>query len=125
MNTQTLLTTHWQLAPTNDEQSVVQGIDDIHLCIANILSTPKGTDVLRPEFGSDHFRYLDYPEDVALPNIVREITLALTRWENRIVVNQVWIDGIAPHFQLTVMWSLVDDIYREIYRTELGQGWVN
>lgn len=77
----TLLTTHWQLAPSLDSQAV-QGVDDIHQCIDHILSTMKGTDVLRPEFGSDHFQYIDQPEDIAIPNIVREITLALQRWEN-------------------------------------------
>lgn len=118
MNTQTL-TTHWQLAPTTEQSSVVQGIDDIHLCIANILSSPKGTDILRPEFGSDHFQYIDMPEDVAIPNFVREITQALQRWEKRINIDEVLVDGIAPHFTFTVMWSLVDDVYREIYRTNI------
>lgn len=119
MNTNTILSTHWQLAPT--EKQAVQGIDDIHQCITNILNTLKGTDVLRPEFGSDHFRYIDYPEDIALPNMVREITLALQRWENRIEVESVQISGQAPHFELTIYWALVDEVYREIYVTEVQQ----
>ena len=119
MNTNTILSTHWQLAPT--EKQAVQGIDDIHQCIANILNTLKGTDVLRPEFGSDHFRYIDYPEDIALPNMVREITLALQRWENRIEVESVQISGQAPHFELLIFWTLVDDVYRELYQTQVAQ----
>ena len=120
MNTQsTLITTHWQLAP-NIENQVVQGIDDIHQCIGHILSTMKGTDVLRPEFGSDHFRYIDYPEDIAQPNMVREITLALQKWESRIEVDHISIDGQAPHFELTIYWTLVDEVYREIYQTTLA-----
>lgn len=121
MNTQnTLLTTHWQLAPSLDNQTV-QGIDDIHQCITNILNTLKGTDVLRPEFGSDHFQYIDQPEDVAIPNMVREITLALQKWETRIEVDSVQVSGTAPHFELLISWSLVDDVYREIYSTEVKQ----
>lgn len=116
MNTNPIHSTHWQLAPALNQQAV-QGVDDIHQCIANILNTLKGTDVLRPEFGSDHFRYIDYPEDIALPNMVREITLALQRWENRIEVESVQISGQAPHFELLIYWSLVDDVYREIYQT--------
>lgn len=114
---QTIQSTHWQLAPSTDTAEVVQGIDDIHLCIANVLSTQKGTDILRPEFGSDHFQYIDYPEDVAVPNFVREITQALQKWEKRIEVEEVLVDGSAPHFIFTVMWHLTDDVYREIYRT--------
>ena len=118
MNTQ-IQSTHWQLAPEADGFSVASGIDDIHLCITNILSTQKGTDILRPEFGSDHFRYIDYPEDVAVPNFVREITQALQKWETRIEIDEVLVEGQAPHFTFTVLWSLTDDVYREIYRTQV------
>jgi len=33
--------------------NVVMGVDDVDQCIAIILTTPKGTDVLRPTFGTD------------------------------------------------------------------------
>lgn len=119
MNTQsTLIPTHWQIAP-NIENQVVQGIDDIHQCIVHILSTMKGTDVLRPEFGSDHFQYIDQPEDIAIPNIVREVTLALQRWEKRINVDSVNVEGTAPHFEFLIFWSLTEDVHREIYATRI------
>ncbi|MBE2896730.1 phage baseplate protein [Pasteurellaceae bacterium HPA106] len=114
------LTTHWQLAPQTDNVSVVQGVDDIHQCVATILTTIKGSDILRPEFGSDHVRYLDQPEDIAIPNMVREITTALNAWEKRIVIERVSVAGLAPHFTLTVMWYLQDDVYREIYQTAVN-----
>lgn len=120
MNKQhSIQSTHWQLAPSTDTAEVVQGIDDIHLCIANVLSTQKGTDILRPEFGSDHFQYIDYPEDVAVPNFVREITQALQKWEKRIEIEEVIVEGEAPHFTFTVLWFLTDDVYRQIYRTQM------
>ena len=50
---------HWQLAP--EGSGVVQGADDIDQCIRNILSTRKGADVTRPDFGSDHYKWLDTP----------------------------------------------------------------
>ncbi len=120
MKTQSPYSTHWQLAPTTDDSLVVQGIDDIHLCIANILSTQKGTDILRPEFGCNHFDYIDYPEDIAIPNFVREITIALQRWEKRIVVEKIDVAGTAPHFIFTTHWRLTDDVYREIYQTTVN-----
>ncbi|MGC6246732.1 GPW/gp25 family protein [Pasteurella multocida] len=97
----------------------MQGIDDIHLCIANILNTIRGTDILRPEFGSDHFRYIDQPEDIAVPHFVREITFALSLWEKRINVDEIKVSGNAPHFSFTIFWSLKEDIYHEIYSTEV------
>ena len=119
MNTELIHSTHWQLAPATDSESAVQGIDDIHQCIANILATQKGTDILRPEFGSDHFKFIDYPEDIAIPHFVREIMQALQQWETRIEIDEVLVEGQAPHFTFTVMWSLTDDVYREIYRTTI------
>lgn len=110
--------THWQIAPVDVEQ--IQGEDDLHQCIRNILSTRKGSDVLRPEFGSNHFDYIDQPYDVALPNMVREIHQALTKWEQRIAVQHIHITGTAPQFHLMIEWAVKDDIARQIYRTHVG-----
>lgn len=109
--------THWQIAPVDVEQ--IQGEDDLHQCIRNILSTRKGSDVLRPEFGSNHFDYIDQPYDVALPNMVREIHQALTKWEQRIAVQHIHITGTAPQFHLMIEWAVKDDIARQIYRTHV------
>ena len=48
------------------------------------MTTPRGSDPLRPTFGSDIWRYIDFPIDVALPAIVRELTSAITTWEPRV-----------------------------------------
>ena len=61
------------------------------------------------------------PEDVAIPNIVREITLALQRWEKRINIDSVDVEGSAPHFEFVIHWSLTEDVYREIYATRVAQ----
>lgn len=75
--------------------------------------------MLRHEFGSDHFQYIDQPEDVAIPNIVREVTLALQRWEKRINVDSINVEGTAPHFEFLIFWSLTEDVHREIYATRI------
>ncbi len=110
--------THWQIAPDNDE--VIQGIDDIDQCITHILSTRKGSDILRPEFGSDHFDYLDQPYDIAVPNFVREIFVAIEQWEKRVIVQDVFVSGTAPHFTFTVQWCVKEDVQRQIYSTEVN-----
>lgn len=107
---------HWQLA-SDDSSDVIAGIDDINCCIENILSTRKGTDILRPEFGSHHYDYIDQPSDIAAPNFVREICAALERWEKRIVIEKIHIQGEAPHIKCTVFYRIKDEVNREIYKT--------
>ena len=53
--------------------------------------------------------------------MVREITLALQHWETRIEVESLQISGQAPHFELLIFWTLVDDVYRELYQTQVAQ----
>ncbi|MDE4010671.1 GPW/gp25 family protein [Glaesserella parasuis] len=120
MNTHTLQHTHWQIAPEGVES--IQGEDDLHQCIINILSTRKGSDVLRPDFGSNHFEYIDQPFDIAVPNMVREIFVAIDKWEKRVVVQEVQISGEAPHFLFNVKWCVAEDIERQIYATEFDYG---
>lgn len=112
-----ILHTHWQIAPTDSKP--VQGENDLHQCIYNILSTQKGSDVLRPEFGSNHFDYIDQPFDIAVPNIVREIFVALQKWEKRIEVQAVNVSGIAPNYHFQIHWQVVEDLSRQIYTTEI------
>ncbi len=92
---------------------VVQGVADVDQCIAIILTTPKGSDPLRPTFGADIWSFIDYPIDEALPAIVREITAAITAWEPRVQLLSVSalpvLDSAAqPGAQLsiTVTWQL-------------------
>lgn len=120
MNYEQPLSQHWQLSQGGS--GITQGADDIGLCIRNILSTRKGSDVLRPEFGSGHFDYLDTPEDVFVPNAVRETVLAVQTWEKRAVVEEVRFDGHAPHTYMTVEWRIADDVAGEIYQTQIFAG---
>src|SRR5271170_3448764 len=68
---------------------VVQGIADVDQCIAIILTTPKGSDVLRPTFGTDLWKYIDAPISQAGPAVVREVTQSITQWEPRVKVLSV------------------------------------
>jgi phage baseplate assembly protein W len=72
---------------------VVQGIADVEQCLGIIVTTPRGSDPLRPTFGADIWRYIDYPVNEALPSIVRELTSAITIWEPR--VNLISVDAQA------------------------------
>ena len=111
---------HWQPAPLASGQDIVQDLDDINQCIVNILATRKGSDVLRPDFGSNWFDYVDYPEDEFIPNTVREVVLAIQTWEKRALVEQVTFAGHAPHITMTVHWRVADEVAGEIYRTDIA-----
>ena len=62
---------------------VVQGIADVEQCLGIIVTTPRGSDPLRPTFGANIWRYIDFPISLALPAIVSELTSAITMWEPR------------------------------------------
>lgn len=106
---------HWQLSPTG---TAISDIDDIHCCIEIILTTKKGSDVLRPTFGSAHLDFLDAPTDVLVPNVVREVHLAVQTWEKRAVITDITFTGQAPHLTMTIAWQVADSVKGEIYKSE-------
>ena len=93
--------------------SVVQGLSDVNQCIQIILTTPKGSDPLRPTFGADVLRYIDAPINSAIPAIVREVTEAITRWEPRVTVVSISAMPVlgedtqaGAHLEVAVTWRL-------------------
>lgn len=79
---------NWQLSDSRSGQ-VAQGIDDIKQCIKIILMTTKGSDPLRPLFGSDIWQHIDKPVKIAAALISAEIVTALTKWEPRVEVERI------------------------------------
>lgn len=102
---------HWQ--PALGSLDVVEGFADIDQCLQIIVSTPKGSDPHRPLFGCDAGLYLDYPANVALPHIVREVSESLRAWEPRIELVSVvpTIDG--SHGKVRITWQVAEGVLRE------------
>jgi len=102
------------LGPASGIGNVVQGVNDVNQCIAVILSTPKGTDPLRPDFACDLWQFIDYPVDAAIPAIVAEITDAITRWEPRVkllsvlcqLINNGTNANSGANLQIAITWQL-------------------
>lgn len=70
--------------------------DTAHLAqsIADILSTPIGSRVMRRDYGSLLFELMDQPINPALPMLLRAaVAGALRRWETRLRLTRVTIDG--------------------------------
>ena len=98
---------------------IVTGADDVNQCIYIILTTPRGSDPQRPLFGSDIYRYIDYPVNSARPYIAREVIAALGRDEPRIRVVRVNVTlSDTAAMQCEVEWTWADSVAgAEIYST--------
>ena len=65
--------------------------------IRDILLTPKGSRVMRPEYGSDIFKLVDAPmNSKTLLSIYAATVSALKAWEPRISVTRVYADAAEP-----------------------------
>ncbi|SDA63264.1 hypothetical protein SAMN03159443_01889 [Pseudomonas sp. NFACC15-1] len=100
---------HWQ-PNLGTSGEVVEGLRDIDQSIRIILTTPKGSDPHRPEFGSDLHLYLDWPTNRVTPHLVREAVDAISRWEPRISVVQVHILINAQQIIVRVRWGIAGQI---------------
>lgn len=78
---------------------------DAHLAqsLADILSTPLGSRVMRRDYGSLLFELLDRPINGGLRLLLHAATaLAIRRWEPRIKLTKVALDGEPQAGQLTM-----------------------
>lgn len=99
---------------------VVEGISDIHQCIYIIITTPKGSDPLRPDFGCDIFRWLDKPVNLAYPNMIKETVEAIKVWEPRVVVKTVMPKIDASLLYLKIEWETLSS--SQIQSTQVTYG---
>ncbi|MFV2950039.1 GPW/gp25 family protein [Pseudomonas japonica] len=100
---------HWQPALGTSGEAV-QGLRDIDQAIRIILTTPKGSDPHRPEFGSDLHLYIDWPTDQVTPYLVRETIEAIRRWEVRVSVVRVDVQLDAEQITLRAIWRVADGV---------------
>ena len=89
--------------------SIAEGADDINQCIIIILLTRKGSVPHRPTFGSNLYKYIDYPTDEAIPNIIRETTDAIAEWETRITIKSVSCEIENNKIIVKIEWTLNDN----------------
>lgn len=124
--TATLYTAHWSLNPDSD--GVVTDLDDINQSLHNIFITEEGSDPLRPDFGGGWHSYIDYPTDELPIHLVREFTLAIKKWEPRIVLGSISniVKGIGQHVVCTIQYRIRPEIAGQFKNqpitTELSYG---
>lgn len=68
----------------------LSGVDHICQSIVDILTTPLGTRVMLPEYGSKLFDLVDNPTDPSLAmRIIMESAGAIARWEPRVRIDRI------------------------------------
>lgn len=105
----TLDATYWQprLGALGE---VVRGLEDIHQSILIILTTPKGSDPLRPDFALDLLAYLSRAFTNVGPKFKSDVILAIARWEPRARVLGLTLDeDLEGRKTLTVRWEPTGD----------------
>jgi phage baseplate assembly protein W len=114
-----ILSPVWALS-LNGNGGIAEGLAAIRQSISIILRTTKGTDPLRPEFGSDVWKYADAPVDIAIPNIKKSILEALALWEPRIKVLKVEHELEMAHLSFNIVYQLTDSAIVDIlsYNTD-------
>lgn len=65
-------------------------IESVNQNIITILTTIKGSDIHRPDFGSDVWQWLDKPlTALTVGKIKAEVVDAIETWEHRVIVESV------------------------------------
>lgn len=103
----------WQ-QKINSIGEVVEGAEEINQSIAIILTTKKGSDPHRPDFGSDIYLYLDYPVNEISAHIIREATDSITKWESRITINSITVNLQESNISIYIDWTLKETITKGI-----------
>ncbi len=82
--------------------------DHIHESLRQILGTRRGERFLQPEFGSRLHELLFEGNDAILRGLVRhEVTDVLTRWEPRIIVEDVQVVSKRHAVVVTIRYRLI------------------
>lgn len=114
---------NWQIS-TAGFGFIAEGLEDIRQCLDIILRTSKGSDSFRPEFGSDIFQFVDYPVNVAIPNIKRAILEAVDIWEKRVRVVKIEHGLEDENLLFKITYQLIDQDFMDSLTLSLDGGFV-
>lgn len=72
----------------------LKDIDHIRQSIADILTTPVGSRIMRRDYGSMIFELIDQPQNPATNlKLMAATVMAIMAWEPRIIIEQIEVDG--------------------------------
>lgn len=102
---------------------IAEGISLIRQRISIVLRTSRGSDPMRPVFGSRIFEYISMPSDIAIPNIKAEIVNALQMWMpeiNVLAITHTYKEAYNPLFAIT--YEVLDDSIVDKLLFDLKEG---
>ena len=103
-------TAHWSLA--SEGTGIITDIADINQSLNNIFTTEEGSDPTRPDFCGGWQTYIDYPSDELPIHLVREYTLAVRKWEPRVILESITnvVKGVGHHVVCTIQYRIRPEI---------------
>lgn len=82
----------------NKTGAALDGLAHVRQSIADILTTPIGSRVMRRDYGSDLFRLIDSPiNEATLVRIYAATGDAIRKWEPRVSVEQINARALPDH----------------------------
>jgi len=98
-------TQNWQLSATQSGQ-IAQGIADVAQCIDTILTTERGSDPFRPDFGLGILGLIDHPINEVRAELALEVQSQIERWEPRVLITNLRINAnIEGRIQIDLTWN--------------------
>lgn len=94
---------HWSF---DREGEIVTDLADIAQSLDNLWNTPVGSDILRPNYGCEWWKYIDYPVDLAALYMIRELILATNRWEPRVMIQRITPSIDLSHIKFHTQYQL-------------------
>lgn len=117
-NVNDITTEHWSLS-IDEQGKIVTDLDDISQCIYIILTTDRGSDPLRPEFGTNIYRLVDKPLNNSVPNMIKEIADSIEIWETRAELVKVSYKFGESNITFIVEWQPTGSVLDSIQKTEI------
>ena len=75
----------------------LEGVSHLKQSVADILTTPLGSRVMNPDYGSDLFELIDKPTSPSLiADLIAATVEAINRWEKRLRITQVHVAHSQP-----------------------------
>lgn len=106
MTTLAELRARWWQPRLDGVGETVTDLADLDQALRIIVTTPKGSDPHRPEFGADILQYLDRPQLSETPALIAEIARAILAWEPRLELVSIIPTHDLAHVTLAITWRL-------------------
>lgn len=96
---------NWQQKLGNASQ-IVEDLDDIEQCVTIATSTRKGSIPHDPFWGNGAFDYIDQPENIAVPGIVKETIDCINYCVKRVKIASCKVVASGGSCSILLSWTL-------------------